>query len=71
LAEQPLEDLLARLERERLEADRLERIFRTEAASAVAQRLELATLVAAVNAHADTLDARPFSSMAYAVIARR
>ena len=53
------------------EADRLERIARTEDAPAAAQRPELATLVAAVNAHADKLNARLFSSMDYAVIARR
>jgi hypothetical protein len=53
------------------EADRLERIPRLEDASPVAQHGELATLVAAVNAHADKLNARLFSSMDYAVIARR
>ena len=53
------------------EADRLERIPRLEDASSVAQHGELATLVAAVNAHADKLNARLFSSMDYAVIARR
>ena len=53
------------------EADRLERIPRLEDASSVAPHGELATLVAAVNAHADKLNARLFSSMDYAVIARR
>ena len=53
------------------DVDRLDRMPRLEDASAVAQRPELATLVAAVNAHADKLNARLFSSMDYAVIARR
>ena len=53
------------------DVDRLDRIPQLEDASAVAQRPELATLVAAVNAHADKLNARLFSSMDYAVIARR
>jgi O-antigen chain-terminating methyltransferase len=52
------------------DADRLAQIPMDQAA-AVAQRPELATLVAAVNAHADKLNARLFSSMDYAVIARR
>jgi SAM-dependent methyltransferase len=53
------------------EADRLERIPRLEDALSAVQHGELATLVAAVNAHADKLNARLFSSMDYAVIARR
>ena len=53
------------------EADRLERIPRLADASPAAPHGELATLVAAVNAHADKLNARLFSSMDYAVIARR
>jgi len=53
------------------DADRLEVIPRDEAAAVVAQRPELARLVAAVNAHADKLNTRLFSSMDYAVIARR
>ena len=49
------------------EGDRLERVAApTDAASA-----GLASVAAAVNAHADKLNARLFSSMDYAVIARR
>jgi O-antigen chain-terminating methyltransferase len=47
------------------EADRLERVALSTADEAVR------TLAAAVNAHADKLNARLFSSMDYAVIARR
>lgn len=53
------------------DVDRLDRIPRLEEPPAGAPRPELATLVAAVNAHADKLNARLFSSMDYAVIARR
>jgi SAM-dependent methyltransferase len=52
------------------DADRLDRIPRLEDGPAVADP-ELATLVAAVNAHADKLNARLFSSMDYAIVARR
>ena len=52
------------------DVDRLERIARIDD-GAVASRPELAAVVAAVNAHADKLNARLFSSMDYAVIARR
>jgi len=51
--------------------DRLEALSRAEAESVVAGRPELGSLVAAVNAHADKLNARLFSSMDYAVVARR
>jgi hypothetical protein len=51
--------------------DRLEGLSAAETDSAVAQRPELSALVAAVNAHADKLNARLFSSMDYAVVARR
>jgi SAM-dependent methyltransferase len=52
------------------DVDRLERIPRIDDGAA-ASRPELAAVVAAVNAHADKLNARLFSSMDYAVIARR
>jgi hypothetical protein len=52
------------------DVDRLERVPRIDE-GAVASRPELAAVVAAVNAHADKLNARLFSSMDYAVIARR
>ena len=53
------------------DGDRLDGLSGAEAASVVAQRPELGHLVAAVNAHAEKLNARLFSSMDYAVIARR
>jgi 2-polyprenyl-3-methyl-5-hydroxy-6-metoxy-1,4-benzoquinol methylase len=53
------------------EADRLARVLPTENAERTAEDPRLATLAAAVNALADTLNARLFSSMDYAVIARR
>jgi SAM-dependent methyltransferase len=53
------------------DGDRLERLPPAEADAVVAQRPELGALVAAINAHADKLNARLFSSMDYAVVARR
>ena len=53
------------------DADRLERVAPAGADAAVAQSPALGALVAAVNAHADKLNARLFSSMDYAVVARR
>jgi O-antigen chain-terminating methyltransferase len=53
------------------DGDRLEGLSRAETESVVAHRPELGNLVAAVNAHADKLNARLFSSMDYAVVARR
>jgi SAM-dependent methyltransferase len=53
------------------DGDRLEGLSAAETDSVVGQRPELGTLVAAVNAHADKLNARLFSSMDYAVVARR
>jgi SAM-dependent methyltransferase len=53
------------------EADRLARVPSVDAAAGPGEDPRLATLAAAVNAHADTLNARLFSSMDYAVIARR
>ena len=50
------------------EADRLARI---PSAADAPDDPRLATLVGVINAHADTLNARLFSSMDYAVIARR
>jgi 2-polyprenyl-3-methyl-5-hydroxy-6-metoxy-1,4-benzoquinol methylase len=50
------------------EGDRLERIA---ADATIAAHAGLARVAAVVNAHADTLNARLFSSMDYAVIARR
>jgi hypothetical protein len=48
------------------EADRLERVSTPAAADPAT-----AAIAAAVNAHADKLNARLFSSMDYAIIARR
>jgi len=48
------------------DADRLDRVVLPAAGDAAA-----AAIAAAVNAHADKLNARLFSSMDYAVIARR
>jgi 2-polyprenyl-3-methyl-5-hydroxy-6-metoxy-1,4-benzoquinol methylase len=53
------------------EADRLARVPPADRAAGAAEDPRLATLVAAVNALADKLNARLFSSMDYAVIARR
>jgi O-antigen chain-terminating methyltransferase len=53
------------------EADRLARVPPAEGVAGTAEDPRLATLVAAVNALADQLNARLFSSMDYAVIARR
>jgi SAM-dependent methyltransferase len=53
------------------DSDRLEGLSRAETESVVGHRPELGHLVAAVNAHADKLNARLFSSMDYAVVARR
>ena len=53
------------------DADRLERVVPAGADAAMAQSPALGALVAAVNAHADKLNARLFSSMDYAVVARR
>jgi O-antigen chain-terminating methyltransferase len=53
------------------DADRLERVPPAAPDAVVASGSELAPLVAAVNAHADKLNARLFSSMDYAVVARR
>jgi SAM-dependent methyltransferase len=53
------------------DGDRLEGLSRAETESVLAHRPELGNLVAAVNAHADKLNARLFSSMDYAVVARR
>jgi SAM-dependent methyltransferase len=53
------------------EADRLARVPHAEAAAGTVADPRLATVAAAVNAIADTLNARLFSSMDYAVIARR
>jgi O-antigen chain-terminating methyltransferase len=53
------------------EADRLARVLPAEGVPGTADDPRLATLVAAVNALADKLNARLFSSMDYAVIARR
>ncbi len=49
--------------------DRLDRVSLSDAATA--GHAELAAISAAVNAHADKLNARLFSSMDYAIIARR
>jgi SAM-dependent methyltransferase len=53
------------------EADRLERVASADAAAVAPHGSEVAGLVAAVNAHADKLNTRLFSSMDYAVVARR
>ena len=53
------------------DADRLERVSPAGPAAAVASTSEFGALVAAVNAHADKLNARLFSSMDYAIVARR
>ena len=53
------------------DSDRLDGLSPVETESVVARRPELGNLVAAVNAHADKLNARLFSSMDYAVVARR
>ena len=51
------------------EADRLDRVTDAAARSLGAHSPHMADLVAAVNAHADKLNARLFSSMDYAVVA--
>ena len=53
------------------DADRLERVSPAGPDPVAASSSELDALVAAVNAHADKLNARLFSSMDYAVVARR
>jgi SAM-dependent methyltransferase len=53
------------------DADRLERVSPAAPDAVVASSSELGALVAAVNAHADKLNARLFSSMDYAIVARR
>ena len=52
-------------------ADRLERVPALATDSAAADHADLTNLRAAVNAHADKLNARLFSAMDYVVIARR
>ena len=51
------------------EGDRLERV--SGDATALSKNPDIARVAAAVNAHADKLNARLFSAMDYAVIARR
>jgi SAM-dependent methyltransferase len=53
------------------EADRLDAVPPAAAAAMTADRPELGTVVATINAHAEKLNARLFSSMDYAVVARR
>ena len=48
-----------------------DRLARIASAAEAPDDPRMATLVAAINAHADTLNARLFSSMDYAIIARR
>ena len=50
------------------DADRLARVI---PAAPVSSTPEMAGLISVVNAHADTLNARLFSSMDYAIIARK
>jgi len=53
------------------EGDRLDRVPLADAPSSSARSPELNQVASALNAHADKLNARLFSSMDYAVIARR
>jgi len=53
------------------ESDRLDHVSAGEAGSTVAADAALASVIRTVNDHADKLNARLFSSMDYAVIARR
>jgi SAM-dependent methyltransferase len=52
------------------DSDRLERVA-DDGTTSAAENAPMANLVSVVNAHADTLNARLFSSMDYAVVARR
>jgi SAM-dependent methyltransferase len=53
------------------DADRLERVAAATKGPSSAGRDEVAHLISAINDHADKLNARLFSSMDYAVVARR
>jgi SAM-dependent methyltransferase len=53
------------------ESDRLDHVSAGEAGSTAGEHAELASVIRTVNDHAEKLNARLFSSMDYAVIARR
>jgi hypothetical protein len=53
------------------EGDRLEHAPGAEAGTTAEAQIALASVIRTVNDHADKLNARLFSSMDYAVIARR